>query len=317
MPSTTIMCTSILIDEASGDMIMSGGTGEAGKAMLAKGHRVAKGKGLVGRAAETKRIVIVPDTSKDPAWLLNPLLPDTKAEIAVPILAGAQVMGVLDVQHDIIDGLGKQDADMLATIASQIAIVLHNARQYLENMRFKLGIEKSGDAIFATDINGTIIYANPAFEKVYGFTPAEAIGKTPRIIKSGLLTPEVYQTFWSSLLSRNSITGEIVNKHRDGHLVYIAGTNSAIVNDADEIVGFLAIHHDITDQKKNQEAISQNARKQETINWISQKIQSTTTMESALQVAARELGRALGQKPTTVTLDPAVLNGNGKTVRNE
>jgi PAS domain S-box-containing protein len=301
-----------LLDENSGDLIMAGGTGEAGAAMLASGHKVQKGRGLVGHTADTNRAVLVPDTASNPDWLPNPLLPETRSEAAVPISLGDQVLGVLDVQHSVQDGLNQEDVDLLQSIANQVAVALQNTRQYSESMRFRLGIENSGDAVFATDIHGTITYANPAFEKVYGYTPAEVIGKNPRIIKSGLLTKENYQAFWTALLSKQSVTGEIINQRKDGHLVYIAGTNSAIVNDAGEIVGFLAVHHDITAQKVNQDLVAQRARQQETINLITQRIQATTRIEDALQIAARELGHALGMKPTLITLEPAALSGDGR-----
>ncbi len=119
-----------LVSDDGYSLNMVGGTGEAGQTMLDRGHAVRMGQGLVGRAAETNLVVLVPDTAQAENWLPNPLLPDTKAEIAVPISIGDTVLGVLDVQDDEVDGLSQTDANLLQSIANQVAVALQNTRTY-------------------------------------------------------------------------------------------------------------------------------------------------------------------------------------------
>ncbi|MBL8076337.1 MAG: GAF domain-containing protein [Anaerolineales bacterium] len=143
-----------LINEKTGDLILSRGTGEAGQALVARGHKLAKGTGLVGRAAETNTIVLVKNTAMDPSWLSNPLLPDTKSEIAVPIALGPIVLGVLDVQQDSIDGLQETDADTLRSIANQVAVALQNARSYADTQ------QRAEREAMITSINQKILNEN-------------------------------------------------------------------------------------------------------------------------------------------------------------
>jgi GAF domain-containing protein len=124
-----------LIDDANGDLVMAGGTGAIGQMMLAQGHKITRGKGLVGRAAENNQVVFVPDVSSDPEWLPNALLPDTQSEAAVPIALGSQVLGVLDIQDNKAGGLNLEDITLLKSLANQVAIALRNARSYAEIQR--------------------------------------------------------------------------------------------------------------------------------------------------------------------------------------
>ncbi|MBI5080842.1 MAG: GAF domain-containing protein [Chloroflexi bacterium] len=124
-----------LFDEARENLILVGGTGEAGETMLNNGHKITRGRGLVGRAAEFNIPVLVPDVSRESQWLPNPLLPDTKAEAAVPIAVADRVLGVLDIQHNVRNGLTQDDVDLLLSIANQTAIALQNTRALTQAQR--------------------------------------------------------------------------------------------------------------------------------------------------------------------------------------
>ncbi len=124
-------------------------------------------------------------------------------------------------------------------------------------LRFRLGIERSNDAIFMTDVDGHIIYTNPAFERVYGYTVEEALGNTPRILKSGVISQEVYKEFWNDLLNKQVVAGEIINKTKDGRKVHIEGSNNPIIDESGDLVGFLSIHRDITERKRAEAALQE------------------------------------------------------------
>jgi nitrate/nitrite-specific signal transduction histidine kinase len=121
-----------LFDERREYLALAGGTGNAGRQLLAQGHKLAQGQGLVGKAAALAMPVLATDVTQISEWLPNPLLPDTQAELAVPLLSGQQVIGVLDVQHNGRDRLQQEDVELLQSIANQLALALRNAALYAE-----------------------------------------------------------------------------------------------------------------------------------------------------------------------------------------
>ncbi len=152
--------------------------------------------------------------------------------------------------------LSKMDAGTVFWVARDITSRKH-AEQ--EIAKFKMGIEKSVDAVFMTATDGTITYVNSAFEKIYGYTPEEAIGKTPRILESGPLAQEQDRGFWDAMLSGQTVSGEITYRTRDGSLIPISGTNTPITDENGVVQGFLSIHHDITEARKAEEALQRRA----------------------------------------------------------
>ncbi|MBI5823272.1 MAG: GAF domain-containing protein [Chloroflexi bacterium] len=119
-----------LLGEDGQTLVLAGASGEAGKSLLERKHVISIERGVVGRAARSKASVLVPDTSRDSDWIPNPLLPDTKAEVAAPILSGDELLGVIDMQDDVIGDIYMEDVEFLQSIASQVAVALKNARSY-------------------------------------------------------------------------------------------------------------------------------------------------------------------------------------------
>lgn len=124
-----------LYDENSQQLVLTGGTGDLARKMLAQKHRLPLGQGLVGKAAATKMAVLAPNVRQDPNWLPNPLLAETEAEVAVPIILGTAVLGVLDVQQNQVNSLSETDSNLLQSIANQMAAALNNARIYRQTQR--------------------------------------------------------------------------------------------------------------------------------------------------------------------------------------
>jgi signal transduction histidine kinase len=121
----------------TGRLVVRAGSGEVGRVLRERGHSISleAPKSLVARAARTREAVLLDDTSLVSDFMPNPLLPQTRSEVAVPLLAGDQILGVLDVQDDEAGRFGPSDLDVFTTLAGQIATALQNARLYDETQR--------------------------------------------------------------------------------------------------------------------------------------------------------------------------------------
>jgi diguanylate cyclase (GGDEF)-like protein/PAS domain S-box-containing protein len=118
------------------------------------------------------------------------------------------------------------------------------------NRLFSLAVETAGHAIYITDPQGVISYVNPEFERATGYAAAEAIGKTPRILKSGIMGAEYYMKLWEGILSGQSWAEEVINRRKDGSVYYALQTINSIKDDEGRIQGFVAIQSDITRSKE-------------------------------------------------------------------
>ena len=119
----------------------------------------------------------------------------------------------------------------------------------MENNKYYLAVEQIGDAVIITNKNGIIEYVNPAFIKATGFTKKEAIGQTPRVIKSGMHDKSFYDKLWKTILSGRSWRAQLINKKKNGRLFYVDHTITPINDDKNITIGFMGIWKDITKQQ--------------------------------------------------------------------
>jgi signal transduction histidine kinase/putative methionine-R-sulfoxide reductase with GAF domain/ActR/RegA family two-component response regulator len=133
-----------LLDDQANNLIVAAGTGLPGAQMKAYQHNIAVNTqdSLVAHAARTGEIIIVDDMHQSTEWLSNPLLPYTRSEMAVPIMAEKKVLGVLDVQEDKVAGLDGGDAKLMHSLANQVAVALTNAHLFEQNLKALAETEK-------------------------------------------------------------------------------------------------------------------------------------------------------------------------------
>ncbi|MGH9498704.1 MAG: SpoIIE family protein phosphatase [Terriglobales bacterium] len=114
-------------------------------------------------------------------------------------------------------------------------------------------LEQTGDSVVITDAEGKISYVNPAFETTSGYRQAEAVGKTPRILKSGLHDAEFYSQLWSRLKQGQPHRGMVINRRKTGELFWSQQTITPMRDQAGRLSHFVSVSRDITELKRKQE----------------------------------------------------------------
>lgn len=126
-----------LLDDTGELLVLAVGSGEIGRQMVSEDRQIALNaeKSLVARAARTRFGVIVNNVRQDPGFLPHRLLPNTRSELAVPMIVGDQLSGVLDIQDDETGRFTSEDVNIMTTLAAQVAVSLQNARSFIRAQR--------------------------------------------------------------------------------------------------------------------------------------------------------------------------------------
>jgi GAF domain-containing protein/HAMP domain-containing protein len=340
-----------LLDEARENLVLSSGAGEPGRQMMAKGLSIplSRERSLVARAAREGKGVTVNDVTQAPDFLPNPLLPDTRSELAVPMLVGGKVIGVFDVQSDVAERFTESDINIQTTLASQVATSIQNVRSFESAQKIAADLAVVANVGIATS----------------------TITETGRLLQEAVeLTKKSFNLYHAHIYLMNKAedtlvltagAGEVGRKMTaEGRQIPLEGEQSLVaraaregkgvtVNDVTQapdflpnpllpetrsemavpmlaggkVIGVLDVQSEMVNRfaetdisiqttlasqvaaalqnARSFEQAQLQARREAELNLITQKIQGTTSIEAALKIATRELGRALNAQ-TSVQL---------------
>jgi GAF domain-containing protein len=323
-----------LMDPTGEYAVVQESTGEAGKQMKADKHQLKVGsQSIIGYVTEHHEPLVVNDVTQDPTHRFNPLLPDTRAELGIPIMMGERLIGALDVQSTIPFAFSPDDIEVLQILADQMAVAITNAELFTETQehlaQHRLIHHVTTVAASSTNIEDALSSAVQGLRVTLG-DRVSILLKDPKTNSLRIQAAAGYDTDvlgmrikigqgitgWAAEHSEAIIVNDVLQDSR-----YIPGIETVRSELAvplvyrGELLGVLNIESDIPNAYDDHDqdilgtlagslsAIIVNARlseRQRQLFDITSKIRQSVNMETILETTANELTKALQTRRTRI-----------------
>jgi len=289
-----------LLDEAGRYAVLRASTGKVGQELLARGHRLEVGSvSVIGQVSQQGEVVIARDTASSQVHRRNEFLPDTRAELAIPLKSGAMVIGALDVQSRQGNSFDADQVEALQTLADQITVAIENARLYEQSQRLLRSLERErAESVRAGWLNVARRQRRGLIRDSGNPTPTDfspLIAEARRTQRAAIGAVTDYDTvpFVVPIMLRDIVLGTVEYEVRAGDF------NLDQVALAEELVNRLAIG---LDNARLFQQSQQVAERERIVNDITARIEGQATVEDILQTAVSEISRALGTPRVGITL---------------
>ena len=261
-----------LLNEEADTLKLATGSGEVGRVLRERGHSIPLNaeKSLVARAARSRSTILVTDTTLESDFMPNPLLPQTRSELSLPLVVGNTVLGVLDLQDDQAGRFTEAERDTFGTLAGLVATAIQNARLFERQrqaeaairesqQRLSLLVQQSPLAVIEWNTDFEVVQWNEAAEHIFGYTREEALGRHA----AGLIVPEevrdLVNQVWQDLLTQKGGTRSTNdNFTKDGRIITCEWYNAPLVDANGNVLGVASLVADVTEQKRAQAALQEN-----------------------------------------------------------
>jgi diguanylate cyclase (GGDEF)-like protein/PAS domain S-box-containing protein len=189
------------------------------------------------------------------AWSRRAFAAGFRRIVAVPLRAGNETAGVLCVCARRPRALGPEARELLRFFSAGLGLALQQAR-HLDEIRVRTAVlETVANAVVITGRDGVIQWVNRAFTQLTGYEPAEAVGRTPRILNSGVHGQTFFRSLWETIQGGRVWHGEMTNRRKDGTLYVEEQTITPLFGTDGKIARFVAVKQDISARKAAEERV--------------------------------------------------------------
>ena len=171
--------------------------------------------------------------------------------LILPIFVQGKWWGFLGIGNEQNEVLASTYTEMLSTAASVIGSAINNTRNIKTLQMSSAVLEHTMDGVLVTNADNQIVHVNDAFLKITGYTREFALGKNPKVLKSGNHDKQFYQKMWDQLERENCWQGEITNRTKDGEIYIEWLSINTIRNSQGKIENYIGIFSDVTHQRKD------------------------------------------------------------------
>ena len=295
-----------LLDARQEFAVLRASTGEAGRELLQRGHRLeVGGTSVIGQVTEQGRLVIARNTVTSDVHRQNVFLPETRAELAVPLRWGNQIIGALDVQSRQSDSFDEDMVSVLQSMADQLSIAIENTRLYEESTRRLQEIEFSQqrrtryaweDYIYSQ--RQTMLASQAGYQTPNNFSALrDAVFEQKQTVIGDVTerqTIPVAVPIWLKSELLGVIEWEIPEQEFDRNRILLA----------EDLASRLATS---LDNARLVQETQRSANRERILNQISSQITGQTNIDSILQTAVREVGQALQVPRVNIRLGRKVV----------
>ncbi len=211
-------------------------------------------------ATKASTLRIIPDIVK----LLN-----MKFVCNFPLYSGNERLGMIITISA--ENYKDHDIERMSNLIEQMVSII--IRKKVEEERTKLStvVEQMAETVIITDTEGNLLYANPAFEKISGYSREEVLNQKLNILKSGEHRNEFYEKLWNTIEQGKVWKGKMLNKRKNGTLYEERATISPITSEEGKIVYYVAVKQDITRESQLENQLIQS-QKLETVGTLARGI---------------------------------------------